>query len=408
MQWRYIPRWIAPRLSKAISVSSVAVLTGARQTGKTTLLRQEAAFRDWRFMTLDDLDVLGMAEKRPDELLAVSDRLVIDEVQKSPGLMLAVKRAVDEGKRKRRFVLSGSANLLLMKRVTESLAGRALYYELYPFCLGEERGRAFPDWLFRSPFRVDGVPSGGTNAAPLTRFELFRGWLPPVFFLRDDEEAAEWWHGYIRTYLERDLREISQVSSLADFRAVMTLLAARNAGILNQSEVARDSALSQATIGRYIGLLEVSGLLLKLRPYSRNLSKRVVKSPKIYFIDPGLVCALCGYRQAQSVPETMMGMLFETAAFLNLLAAASLAGAGLFYLRTLGGKEKEIDFLLEKEGKIVAVEVKYASKVGFRDAENLMAAREILPGLQAGIILYNGSEVTCLGQNIFAMPLSSL
>jgi predicted AAA+ superfamily ATPase len=401
MKWHYKPRWLAERLREAISFSPIVVLTGARQTGKSTLLQQESPFKSWRYLNLDDLDVLAMANRRPEELCALSNHLVIDEVQRSPGLLLAVKRAVDKDRRKR-FVLSGSANLLLMKKVSESLAGRALYFDLLPFSWGEETEADFPQWpsalLEHKPVQRN------SSAEPLPDSSLFRGSIPPVTFLSKETQISAWWNGYIRTYLERDLRDLSQITNLPDFRKMMGLLAMRCGQILKQSEIARDAGLSHSTAGRYINLLEISGLLVKLKPYTKNISKRIVKSPKVYFIDPGLVCALAGFKRATQIPNDFKGALFESFVFLNLLAYASMVGGDLYYFRTQGGKEKEIDFILEMNGNLIAIEAKYSSRVGFRDAKNLFFLKELLPNFAAGLVIYNGPEALTLGENIYAVP----
>jgi len=350
---------------------------------------------------LDDLDTLSLAERIPEELLALSNHLVIDKVQKSPGLLLAVKRAVDED-RNRRFILSGSANLLLMKTVSESLAGRALYFELLPFAHREETEGDFPHWISRLP--EEAPPPAGSKIDSLSAPVLFRGYIPPVTFLSTAEHISAWWNGYIRTYLERDLRDLAQISNLPDFRKMMGLLAMRSGQILKQSEITRDAGLSQATAGRYINLLEISGLLVKLTPYSKNISKRIVKSPKVYFIDPGLSCALAGFKHVRQIPDLFMGVLFKCFVFLNLFAFASVGDGKLYYFRTQGGKEKEVDFILEIDSKIIAIEVKYSSKVGFRDAENIFFLKGVLPNWTAGLIIYNGSDVLTLGENVYAVP----
>lgn len=405
MKWHYKPRWLAERLRQVISFSRIVVLTGARQTGKSTLLQQESPFSTWHYLNLDDLDVLAMAERRPEELFALSDHLVMDEVQRVPGLLIAVKRAVDENRNKR-FILSGSANILLMKKVSESLAGRALYFNLLPFSLGEETEGRPPQWISSLPEK--GPPAKIPSSGPLPEAWLFRGFIPPVTFLSKEDEISAWWNGYIRTYLERDLRDLSQISNLPDFRKIMELLALRCGQILNQSEVARDAGLSHPTAGRYINLLEVSGLLVKLRPYTKNLSKRIVKSPKVYFIDPGLVCALAGFKRTRQISEAIRGALFESFVFLNLLAFASAVGGQLYYFRTQGGREKEVDFILEINGKVIAIEAKYSSRVGFRDADNMFFLKDLLPNFAAGLIVHNGSDVSALGEKIYAVPWTGL
>lgn len=403
MNTTYRPRWLAERLREALDFSPVVVLSGARQTGKSTLLQSEPPFKDWPYLTLDDLDTREAAEKDPGRLTSLHDQVVIDEVQKAPELLAAVKVQVDRD-RKRRFVLSGSANLLLMKKVTESLAGRCLYFDLMPFSLGEEELRTPGAWLDHTFFENRLTPSG----EGIADFRLFRGALPPVSYLKKPSQVSDWWRGYIRTYLERDLRDISLVTSLSDFRKVMALLASSSGQILNQTNIARAAAISQATVGRYLGLLEITGLFVRLFPYSKNIRKRVVKSPKIYCIDTGLACSLAGVGPADELSNEFRGQLFETLVFQNILARAALESANVFYLRNLGGREREVDFVVERSGRTVTIEAKSSPQANYRDAESMLALKDLLPEWSHGIVLYNGAEMVKLGDRIYGLPISMI
>jgi hypothetical protein len=264
--------------------------------------------------------------------------------------------------------------------------------------------RKFAEWVLRMPKSFPSERSRNSKTFPEVFF--LRGFLPPVLFVPEEAHVSDWWGGYIRTYLERDLRDLTQITNLPDFRKMMGFLAMRSGQILKQSEIARDAGLSQATAGRYINLLEVSGLLTKLAPYSRNISKRLVKSPKVFLVDPGLMCALGGFKNTADIPSLLKGALFETFVFLNLLALARAIDGQIYYFRTQGGKEREIDFLFEVKGKVFAIEAKYSSTVSLRDAENLLFLKDILPNWTAGIVVYNGSEVVRLGKEIYAIPWS--
>jgi len=403
---RFKKRWAAEKLREGIEFSPVTVLTGARQTGKSTLLLHEDPFRSWRYVTMDDLELLGAARRSPGDVIEDEGDLVVDEVQKAPELLSAIKLAVDRN-RDRRFLLSGSSNLLLMKGVSESLAGRALYLDLFPFSYGEYTERGAPRWISRM---VDGVdpefPEGSVDEE--IEFLLFRGFLPPVSGLASEKHAALWWKGYVATYLERDLRDVSRISNLPDFRKVMGLLALRQSNLLRQSEVARDAAVSTASISRYVNLLEVSNLYRRLRPYSRNVSKRVIKSPKGYFMDSGLACALAGYHQMKHVPEKLWGALLEGFVFSNLSIFANQYGGELFFFRTQGGKEREVDFVLELYQKFCAFEVKFSDRVTAGDAAGIRFLQEVLPGLRGGAVIYTGHEIKRLFKGIYAVPFSML
>jgi predicted AAA+ superfamily ATPase len=404
MEWAYKHRWIAEKMRQAIEFSPVTVLSGARQTGKSTLLKHEVPFKDWPYFTLDDPDVHEMADKNPDELVAIHPRMIIDEVQKSPRLLSTIKKYVDRD-RDLRFVLSGSANLLLMKNITETLAGRCIYFELLPFASGEYLSKPFPQWFKKLP--PDMVLDSG-NPMTVKETDLFRGFLPPVMFLDKESHIADWWNGYIKTYLERDLRDLSQISSIPDFRRMMTLIAAQSAQILNQSGISRSAGISQPTVNRYINLLEISGLFMKLKPYSKNIKKRIVKSPKAYFLDTGLICSLTGIKQAAMIDANIKGRLFETWVFHNLSVIASVLGGELFYLRKQGGLEREIDFIFEIDGKIYPIEVKASEKVTLKDAENMELLKDTLPHWETGLVIYNGTTLQKLRKDVIAVPAGML
>lgn len=404
----YKPRWLADKLRMAAEFSPVIVLSGARQTGKSTLLQNEHPFKDWHYITFDDLDTLAIAQRKPDEILAISHNMVIDEVQKAPKFLHAVKKAVDKDRTKR-IVLSGSAQLLLMKRVSESLAGRAVYFDLMPFSYGELVEQKYSGWL-ESFIETGRLPSlkqedyaHGQKIGDIVKI-LFRGFMPPAAFLEKEEHIFQWWRGYIKTYLERDLRDISEISYLPDFRKMMELLALRTANILKQSDIARDTGLSHATAGRYINILEETGLLARVKPYSKNISKRLIKAPKIFITDTGLAASLGGFSAAASIYEGFRGALLESYVFLNLTAIASLIEGDVMYFRTQGGKEREVDFIFEKGNRIIGIEVKLANTVSIKDVENLLFLKDTAKSFAGGIVIYSGSEIKQLMANIFAVP----
>ena len=383
----------------------MVILTGARQVGKSTLLQQEKPFSQWRYLSLDDFDVLQQAEREPTSLWAGTDRVVLDEVQRSPALLSAVKRTVDQRGRRIRFVLSGSANLLLMEKVSETLAGRAVYFTLPPMTLGEILGRPVPDWLptFFKKGLSDKQSVQETEALPIVH--MLRGFMPPLFGLARFDAVIRWWEGYVATYLERDLRQLSQVDSLSDFRRVMQALALRSGQMLNQTEVSRDTGVSQPTVHRYLNLLEASCLLLRLPAFSRNRTKRLIKTPKVYWVDPALACYLAGHHEAKSLEASReVGGIFETLVLLHLQALCHLfvPRPQLSYWRTATGKE--VDFVVEQGEKLVAVEAKLTTSPRFSDADGLLLFLEEYPETIQGILIHAGSSVKRLHEKILAVP----
>ncbi len=401
----YYKRWLTPHLIDALNDASILVLTGARQVGKSTLLRREAPFCDFRFLNLDDLDTLQQAKADPGSLFIGADRIVIDEVQRAPDLLLAVKQAVDQHPGRYKFVLSGSANLLLMKHVSESLAGRAIYFELNPMTLGESHQQPPPSLikdLLAGIWPEAGRLAGPTPALPPL---LLRGFMPALLTLDQPRAWTRWWDGYVTTYLERDLRQISQIDSLLDFRRLMILLALRSGQILNQSDLARDADLSQPTAHRYINLMETSYLFKRLPPFTANRSLRLIKSPKVFWSDPGLATFLSGYYEETDLQDAReFGFLFETLIFhhLQVLSQLLTPNARLFYLRMRTGQE--VDFVVQHGRKILPIEVKLTQKPGYDDAKHLRLFLEQYQHAELGLLITNGREIKRLGRNVVAVP----
>jgi uncharacterized protein len=312
---------------------------------------------------------------------------------------------VDENPSRYKFVLSGSANLLLMKQVSESLAGRAIYFELNPMTLGEINQVPPPRLILDV---LNGIwPEAGPYQAPLPQLPplLLRGLMPSLLHLDNAHSWTRWWEGYVTTYLERDLRQLSQIDSLLDFRRLMMLLALRSGQILNQSELARDGELSQPTAHRYINLLETSYLFRRLPPFTSNRNLRLIKSPKAFWSDPGLVAYLSGYYEEDDLQEAReYGQIFETFIFHHLQVITQLLTpkARLFYWRMRSGQE--IDFVLQYGRKILPVEVKLTQKPGYDDAKNLRLFLENYNNADAGLLITCGQEIKRLGSKIMAVP----
>jgi uncharacterized protein len=393
---------MAPAIREIADSLPVVVLTGARQVGKSTMLRAE--FADYAYLTLDDYTVLEQARIDPQSLWQDHEKVIIDEAQRLPELFLAIKLAVDRSERRRRFILSGSANLYLMEKVTESLAGRAAYVDLLPMTWGESRGVTEPA-NFRALWQADSrMQAGGPPGDDLPTVML-RGFMPPVMTLDSPRAVLTWLDGYVRTYLERDLRQLSQVESLIDFRRLMQCLALRTGNILNQADVAKDCALSHATAHRYIKLLEVSNIVSRVPAWYASRSKRLVKSPKVYFLDPALSIFLSGYTARDAlVGSREQGGFFETLVYLHLRALCELMTPQphISYWRT--STRREVDFVLEHGRNILPVEVKLARRPTSADAASLLAFLDEHPQATHGVIVHGGDEIFRLHSSVVAVP----
>jgi hypothetical protein len=401
---RIRPRWFSSNIQAALRVLPVTVLTGARQTGKTTLARAIEPART--YFTLDDVGILDQAERNPDSLLSTRP-VILDEVQRAPQILLAVKRVVDTGRRAGDFLLTGSANLLLMKQVAETLAGRAIYLDLPPFCpteWQERKGALSPlDRLFAADFDWREWPD---EPGDWTRW-LLRGGFPPALEIASEADRGLWFAAYVQTYLERDLRQLSAISSLPDFQRLMMLAAQRTGKLLNQADLARDAALSHPTAHRYLNLLETGCMITRLRPLGTNPTAALVKAPKLLWTDCGLAAWLAGIRSSADVAARMdSGFWLEQTLFQTLETWRSLdpRQRKLHFWRNRTGHE--VDFILEEAGKYVALEIKSSSQVTASDATGIRAFREDLKrksSLVRGVVLHSG-KARPLEDGILALP----
>lgn len=403
----YRERWLTPLLQAAIKDHPIIVLTGARQVGKSTLLANAEPFRNWRFHTLDDFSIQEQAHSNPESLWAGTNQVVLDEVQKAPELLLAVKKTVDQHPGKYHFVLSGSANLLLMKQVSESLAGRAIYFILDPMSVGEMHNQPHPDLLMQA---LNGeFPEETTlpTALPDAAEFILRGFMPPLLTLDSSQAWTRWWDGYVATYLERDLRQVAQIDALLDFRRVMELAALRSGQLINQSELSRDARLSQPTTHRYLNLLETTHLFDRLPAYTASRTTRLLKSPKAFFNDPALAVFLSGYFELEDLRKAReYGAYFETFMYhhLRILARLMTPAGRLHFWRTMEGNE--VDFVLEYGRRLLAVEVKLTDNLGYRDTEGLRLFFKDHPKTSGGLVIYSGRQVKRMDEKIVAVPWS--
>jgi predicted AAA+ superfamily ATPase len=403
----YLAREIGPQVEAALESLPVVVVTGLRQAGKTTFLQREPALAGRRYVTLDDLATLEAARADPEGLLAGPDPVTIDEAQRCPELLVAVKRAVDRDRRPGRVLLSGSANFALLHSITETLAGRAIYLELHPFSRRERLGATS-----RPPFvvRFWDSPALGRPPAftPVTDGDVLAGGMPSVV-LGEAKRQDLWFTGYEQTYLERDVRELAQVADLVTFRSFLRLAALRTGQLLNQSALARDAKLSAATAGRYLGLLETSYVLARLPPYLRSRASRLVKSPKLFLSDAGLAAHLCGVRDVgPGADEPMRGPLYETYVAQNLAAilGAHWPDAELGFWNVQG--RHEVDFVVSRGRNVLGVEVKAAARFTEADLMGLRAFAAGTSGVRAVVLAYGGAEAVSLGDGAFAIPIGLL
>lgn len=409
----YYQRNITPHVLAALEDSPVVLLHGARQAGKSTIAKRIAdEAHPARYITLDRAAVLAAASRDPEGFVAeLAGPVVIDEVQRVPELALAIKAEVDRYRRPGRFLLTGSANILLLPRLAESLAGRMQILTLWPFSQGEIEGirEQFVDRVF-DPARLPGAE------AVVKRDELVRRILAggyPEVVTRAPARRSPWFESYITTILSRDVRDISQrIERLHQLPRLLTVLAARTGTLLNVLDISRTLGIPHTTLTRYLTLLQITFLVHLLPAWAANVRRRLAKSPKIALVDTGLAAHLIGLdaRGLTDNPE-LWGSLLETFVITELLKQATWSEVQprFSHFRTVKG-EYEVDVVLEsRAGRVVGIEIKATASVDAHDFRGLHElARASGRKFVRGIVLYLGEESVPFGSGMTALPVSSV
>ena len=404
-------RNIQTRLTAALEDTPVVLLNGARQTGKTTLIQSVVeGSENARYFSLDDLATLGAVVADPAGFLKGLDGLeAIDEVQKDPGLFSAIKMEVDRDRRPGRFLLTGSANVLLLPRISESLAGRMEILTLWPFSQGEIEGHeeCFIDRLFSGE-----GPEIGEEGLQVDPLQLtFKGGFPEALQRSDENRRGAWFGSYITAILQRDIRDLANIQGLTELPRLLSLLATRTGALLNKSEISRATGLPYATLDRYLALLQTTFLLSLLPAWSGNLGKRLTRSPKVYLCDSGLAAYLLGLSEEGLRQDRLLaGPLLESFAVAELLKQATWAHTpvSLHHIRTSTGKE--VDIVLEdRRGRVVGIEIKASATLGQRAFAGLrLLTEELGKRFLRGVVLYTGETVVPYAPNLHALPIRSL
>ncbi len=402
MKTALLPRHAQPALADRLRVMPAVVVTGARQTGKSTLV-QALTPGDRRFISLDDLDAMELARRDPEALVEGAAPVTLDEVQREPDLLRAVKRAIDRKRRPGQFLLTGSANLLLMRGVSESLAGRASYLTLWPMTRREQQGLGrcglWEELLGSEESEWPGLLRSDRAAQEDWTALAGRGGFPiPAVHMSTPADRAVWFEGYVRTYLERDLQTLSSITALPAFRRLMRAACLRLGQLVNQTELARDVGLPQPTVHRYLNLLETSYLMVRVPAYAVHRTKRLIKTPKLYWGDVGPALHLAGLAEPT-------GAHLENLVLSDLLCwrDARTARAEVLYWRTAAGEE--VDFIVETGRHLLPIEVKATSRPRLRDATAIRAFRaEYGKAARAGLLLHTGTTLEWLAPDVLAAP----
>lgn len=395
-------------MTVALGDTPVVLLNGARQTGKTTLAQAVANQQRGRYLTLDDPALWSAAVADPGSFIRAGEGLVvIDEVQKAPGLFVAIKREVDRDRSPGRFLLTGSADIFMLPDASESLAGRMEVLSLQPLARGELAG-AEPDFIERAFANQPPIVDGADRESLAE--QVGAGGFPEALTRRRTERRRAWFRAYVNTITQRDIRELANISDFALLPRLLNLLAARSGALANVAELARASDVPHATLHRYVSLLEASFLYQPLPAWHANFGKRLIKAPKVYLLDSGLACAVLGVESSSQLGAPDFGGLLETFVLgeLRRIAAAMADPPSIFHYRSAGGVE--VDFVIETAaGDCVGIEVKATASLGERHFSGL---RDLEAGLgkrfRCGIVLYGGEHSVRFGPKLWAVPVEGM
>ncbi|VBB41411.1 putative ATPase (AAA+ superfamily) [uncultured Desulfatiglans sp.] len=405
-------RNITTKILEALSDTPVVFLRGARQAGKSTLVKRLAEGpRPARYVTLDNAGVFSAASSDPVGFIAGLDKpVIIDEAQRVPDLFRAIKEDVDRERVPGRYLLTGSADVLTLPQAADSLVGRMEVLTLWPLSTGELKNRG-PSSSVTAFFQGDLF----TSLIPDPHFDLAAilvcGGFPEPVQRTAPHRRRAWFESYITTILDRDIRDLSQIQDLAVVPKLIRFLAGRTASLHNQSEVSRSCGIPNATLSRYLALLEMTFLVHFLPAWSHNLGKRLVKTPKIFMVDSGLLCHLLGMDEDRlRRGNEAVGRIFENFVVLELLKQTSWAGEALrlYHFRSHAGQE--VDVVIENgRGEVVGVEIKLSATPSPKDFSGLKMLRELLgPKFIRGLLIYTGKEIVPFGKDLHAIPVSVL
>jgi predicted AAA+ superfamily ATPase len=406
------PRFAADAIKVGLSDTRVVLIVGPRQAGKSTLVKAIAG-AGRPYLTLDDEATLQLAKSDPKGFIRGLDKASIDEVQRVPELMLAIKESVDNDKRPGRFLLTGSANVMSLPAIADSLAGRMEIVTLLPLSRAEIAARkpTFIELAFEG--RVAAPDRSSIVGDDLIEI-VAAGGYPEVLARSAPSRRAKWCLDYIDAIIHRDVREVAEIARLGDMPRLVRLLAHHAAQLVNYTEIAAPLAMDRKTVRRYLEIFSALFITRSIEPWHSNQISRITKSPKLHFLDSGLLSALRGASiESMRSDKAVLGPILECFVFGELLKQAGwLTGRSIsiHHFRTTTGRPDEVDFVLEDSARnVIGIEVKASATVWPHDFKGLRKLTDVTKSrFKLGIVLYDGDKVIPFGSNMFAAPISNL
>lgn len=414
MSAKLIPRHLAAQVEESLQDTPAVLVNGPRQCGKTTLVQQFGGGMD--YLSLDDPNLLAFAQQDPLGFVRRLDRAIIDEVQRAPQLLLSLKLSIDQDRRPGRFLLTGSANLLALPQMADSLAGRLAIHTLLPLSQSELQGRSndflqraqAQDWPLQHPTWT--VPAIAGKAAGTVEHVLAGGY-PEMRQRATPVRRQAWARDYIQTLVQRDVRDIAQIEHMSQIPKLLEVAALHCGQLFNASQWGGQLTLNARTLDKYLGILEKLFLVQRLHPWGRNELNRLIKTPKLHFLDAGLQATL-----TRLTPDLLLthrerwGATLETWVYAELRKTLALSPGPWFLSHYRDKDQVEVDFVLESPlRQVIGLEVKAAATVQPQDFKGLRRLQSLAgPDFITGIVLYDGSHALSFGEGLWAIPLSAL
>ncbi len=403
------PRYIKPLLLEALKDSPVVLIHGPRQCGKTTLTRMVGTPKKYEYISFDDDVVTKAAKEDPIGFVkGLSKKVILDEVQKVPNIFSTLKKEVDSNRIPGRFILTGSANILRMPKLSDSLAGRMQILRLHPLSQGEleQHKSRFLDTLFKGAFKTKKMEFSFNKLIE----RIVTGGYPEVFKRPSGRRRINWYQNYIETLIQRDILDISKIRSVDILPRLLALSATQTSQLVNFTNLASVFQVSRPTVFDYIALFEQMFFLEKLPPWHSNRFRRLIKTPKLHLCDTGLACTLLGVNDVSlKKNRPLLGQLLETFVFQELRRQASYHKQRHVFFHYRNKKGAEVDIVIERNHLVAGVEVKSSATLNLADFKGLRMLKKVVgKHFACGVILYNGETSVSFGNGFFAVPLNVL
>jgi predicted AAA+ superfamily ATPase len=406
-------RFTEETLLEALKDTPVVLIHGSRQCGKTTLAQSVGAQQGHHYISFDDDNQLQAAKADPIGFVkSLPEMTILDEIQRTPELFTSIKASVDQNRKPGRFILAGSANVLLLPQLADSLAGRMEIIHLRPLAQSEIAGKKpeFLQQLFKADFGQGSNQNNYPRLGESLAEQICKGGYPAAIARSTAKRRSAWYRDYITTIIQRDVRDIASIRNLDILPKLLALAASQTARLLNAADLASPFSISRPTIREYLALLEQIFLIEQLQPWHSNRLSRLIKTPKMHLADTGLTCALLGLdSNALWQDKALLGQLLETFVYQELRKFADWHNAALTFYHFRNKDQVEVDIVIEQGRQLAGIEVKASATVTRNDFKGLEKLKDACSEqFAAGVVFYDGETILPFGEKLFAVPISLL